>query len=236
MDDLQLTSVAALIADPTRAEFLVCMMDGRAFPVSDFATMAHVSLSTASYHLDLLVKAGLVEVEKQGNHRYHRIAGHRVSELIELLGSFRCNGATNAPVSKKQQALTECRVCYSHLAGRVGVNLRRSLEEQGFVIQSAQQFSISEAGLGFFTDLGLDEAMLHTVAVSHTKACLDWTERLPHIGGPLGRALFENFLERKWIVRGEVPRQILVSTIGWERIGELFPSHGPQKMGCDGVR
>ena len=70
-----------MIADGARAEMLLAMMDGRSFPASDLARFAHVSASTASHHLSLLVDAGLVEVFSSGRHRYHRIANSQVAEL-----------------------------------------------------------------------------------------------------------------------------------------------------------
>jgi DNA-binding transcriptional ArsR family regulator len=49
------------------------------------AEEAGVSRPTASSHLTKLTEAGLLAVETHGRHRYYRLAGPQVGELIEHL-------------------------------------------------------------------------------------------------------------------------------------------------------
>jgi DNA-binding transcriptional ArsR family regulator len=215
-----LTSVASLISDPTRAEILLALMDGRAFPASDLASIAHVSPSTASYHLANLVQGGLVEVFESGRHRYHRLAGHEVAELLESMGSL--GKPASRRLSPKAIALGDCRTCYDHLAGRLGVELRISLVARGLLTEDGSGFKLSENGSRFFKEFGVDVLDLRTSKRTFAKACLDWTERLPHIGGALGSAIFHRLLERGWIARGEIPRKIVVTPIGAKCLYEAF--------------
>ena len=211
-----LANVASLLADPTRSEMLVAMMDGRAFPVSDLAAMAHVSSPTASHHLSLLVEGGLVEVVQQGRHRYHRLAGSQVADLIEQLGVVSYL-APHRP-SKGQQPLLEGRVCYSHLAGRIGVHLRASLESANHIRIDQDRYVLTEKGLSHFSKFGL------TVEPDiYGKLCLDWTERVPHIGGKLGLTFFRFLEEKSWIERGPVARQICLTKIGKHQFEQHFP-------------
>jgi DNA-binding transcriptional ArsR family regulator len=53
---------------------LHALMDGRALTASELARIAGVTPQTASGHLARLAVAGLLAVEKQGRHRYHRLA------------------------------------------------------------------------------------------------------------------------------------------------------------------
>ena len=213
----EFANLASLFADPTRSEMLLAMMDGRAFPVSELAAMAHVSLPTASHHLAILVEGGIVDVLQQGRHRYHRLAGPHVASLIEQLAVL-ANSTT--PIRKPtagQRLLMDGRVCYNHLAGHLGVGLRQSLEVQGQIQVDNDRYVLTESGMQFFADFGLDLR-----DQSFGKLCLDWTERVPHIGGKLGSALFQLFLQREWIARGDIPRQIRVTKIGKARFHELF--------------
>ena len=207
-----ISSAAALLADPTRAEMLLVLMDGRSFPASDLAARAHVSNPTASHHLAMLVEAGFVEVVQQGRHRYHRLSNPKIAELIESLGvvaRFR-SGVDEHP-------LAPGRSCYNHLAGKLGVHLRTSLESQGVICQMAGAYAVTSDGMTFLRDLGVEET-----GVSG-KACLDWTERVPHVGGGLGRTLFQALLDKGWLRRGDVPRQVCLSEAGQSRFYEAFP-------------
>ena len=72
-DDARLASIAALAGDPTRAAILHALMDGRALTASELARAAGVAPQTVSEHLARLGAAGLISIEKQGLHRYHRL-------------------------------------------------------------------------------------------------------------------------------------------------------------------
>ena len=66
--------VAALIGNPACANMLMALLAGSALTATELAQEAGLSLSTVSGHLDRLEKAALVAVERQGRHRYFRLA------------------------------------------------------------------------------------------------------------------------------------------------------------------
>lgn len=80
--------IAKLIAEPTRAIILDRLMDGRALPASELAFMAKVSHPTISSHLAKLVEGNLLVMEQHGRHRYYRLANEEVAEVIEKLGTI----------------------------------------------------------------------------------------------------------------------------------------------------
>jgi len=45
-------------------------------------------------------------------------------------------------------------------------------------------------------------------------ACLDWTERQPHLGGALGAALWAELTARGWIARRPGTRAVAVTPAG----------------------
>jgi DNA-binding transcriptional ArsR family regulator len=83
--DADLAALGSLFADPARCKVLLALDDGRALPASVLADEAGVSRPTASSHLMKLTAAGLLAVESHGRHRYYRLAGPQVGELLEQL-------------------------------------------------------------------------------------------------------------------------------------------------------
>lgn len=198
-----LAETAALIADPSRAAMLLTLMDGRALTASELALAAGVGLPTASTHLARLGDAGLVLGERQGRHRYFRLAGAAVAEAIEALLAL--SAPTSTPpvrTGPRDTALREARVCYDHLAGAQGVALLEGLRRRGFVEGDAE-FSLTAAGRTALKDLGVDLAPLEQGRRPLCRACLDWSERRAHLGGALGAALLEHMLAQGWAKRLE---------------------------------
>src|SRR6202007_2109389 len=115
--------VRATAGDPVRAGMLHALMDGRALTASELAYVAGITPQTASAHLARMATAGLLAVEKQGRHRYHRLAWAAVAQMMESIMQVASGaGATRPPrvVGPKDAALRMARTCYDHLAGRLG--------------------------------------------------------------------------------------------------------------------
>ncbi|WP_376748157.1 helix-turn-helix domain-containing protein [Stutzerimonas nitrititolerans] len=60
-------------------------MSGGALTATELADIAGVTRQTISFHLAKLHDAGLLEVERQGRHRYYRLAGPDVAQILESL-------------------------------------------------------------------------------------------------------------------------------------------------------
>jgi DNA-binding transcriptional ArsR family regulator len=69
-----ISPVAAVMAEPTRAALLVSLLDGRARPAGELAASAGVSAQAASNHLGRLLVSGLVSVRPLGRQRQYRLA------------------------------------------------------------------------------------------------------------------------------------------------------------------
>jgi DNA-binding transcriptional ArsR family regulator len=129
-----LAAVAALLGDPARANMLTALMDGRALTATELAQEAGVSPQTTSGHLSRLEAARLVEVEKQGRHRYFRLSGEDVAEVLEgLMGLAARTGHLRQTPGPKDPALRQARICYDHLAGDMGVWAFDRLRANGLV-------------------------------------------------------------------------------------------------------
>ncbi len=212
------SSVAFLIADPARAAMLIALVDGRALPAGELAYAAGVTAQTASAHLAKLVEGGLLTVEKEGRHRYYKLAGAQVAHALEHLATVR-EPARRMPLCKEAQNIRFARRCYDHLAGKLGVALAVSLQEREFILVEAdKRFSVTPPGSGWFASMGIDVGALKTGRHGIARQCLDWTERRHHLGGPLGVALMTALCARNWILRSESSREIRVTAQGRENL------------------
>ncbi|TMR08822.1 winged helix-turn-helix transcriptional regulator [Nonomuraea turkmeniaca] len=219
--DADIAPVAALIADPTRAAILTALLDGRALAAGELARVAGVSAATASSHLARLLDGRLVDVVRQGRHRYYRLAGHEVAEVLEVLARI----SARPPVrslrqSRQARLLEEARTCYDHLAGRAGVGLLDGLRAGGYYTGH----DLTGAGERLLAGLGVDVAGARHSRRRFAPECLDWTERRSHLGGALGAAVAEALFDRGWFRRGSVPRAVIVTDEGREGLSALSPS------------
>src|SRR5438270_448638 len=151
------TEVAALAGDPARAGMLYALLDGRALTASELAHAAGVTPQTASGHLARMTTAGLLKVEKQGRHRYHRLASPAVARMMEGIMQVTSGLDTTRPrltVGLKDAALRTARTCYDHLAGRLGVALADALVRGGYVELASDGGLVTDAGMEFFGGMG----------------------------------------------------------------------------------
>jgi DNA-binding transcriptional ArsR family regulator len=216
----ELVRIGALLADPSRAEILAALMDGRARTGSELARHIGIAASTASEHLGKLLDASLVRVEAQGRHRYWRLASTSVAELLEALGAGASGVMPSGP--RAPARLVYARSCYDHLAGAVAVAIFDRLVADGHLAERDHGLTVTPAGVGRFASSGVDVAALGGGTRPVARACLDWTERTHHLGGSAGRALFEALQARGWVRRGGQPRAVDVTDVGREALRATF--------------
>ncbi len=215
-----LASVARLIGDETRAAFCLALLDGRAWTASELARQAGVAASTATEHLNALVAGKLFAEERQGRHRYVRLADQRVAELIEDLAAIAPDRATpvgSLSAAHRRQALAHARTCYDHLAGVVGVAIADAMTERG-LLDWTRGLRLTGAGEKWLAELGVDvPSGTRRPAV---RSCLDWTERRPHLAGAVGAAVCRHAFDHGWITRVGATRAVTVTESGCEALAE----------------
>ena len=194
-------SVAALIGDPSRSAMLAALIDGRALPAGELAAAAGLSLSGASAHLARLTDGGLLTMEREGRHRYYRLAGPQVASALEDLALLAMRPRRPRARSPETDALRRARTCYDHLAGELGVTLAQALEQRGLLMAGeGKRLEVTAAGRRWFSQqFEMDTTQLVPGRHGIARRCLDWTERRHHIAGPLGAALLDRFRELGWV-------------------------------------
>ena len=223
MTEPDIAFVAGLLADASRAAMCLALVGGEARPAGELAARAGVSAPTASNHLSKLIAGGILRVEQQGRWRYYRLAGAEVGYAVEALAVVAPAAPRLVSPSGTDPAswrLKQARTCYSHLAGRLGVALADALTAGGWLEEQGRDYRITATGVGSLRRLGITVSSRRQPAPA--RRCLDWTERRPHIAGPLGTALADLALERGWVRRLRGTRAVMVTSRGRTQLRTLF--------------
>lgn len=235
--DPLIAEAASLIGDPTRASMLGQLMDGRARTAKELAGLAGVTPATASGHIAKMTAAGLVAVAAQGRHRYVRLAGPEVAEILERLMAL---AALARPVRRARNAdeaaFRYARSCYDHIAGTLSVELVEALARRDLLRRGHDGFEPTLAGERWFRALGVDVARARTSPRALARCCLDWSERRDHLAGALGAALMEALIRRGYLVPRKEGRTLDVPELGRRFFAQemsLEPSAAPARAGHD---
>jgi len=189
---------AGALADPVRLGLLAILLEGEA-TVSDLAARLDVAQPRISMHLAPLRAAGLVAPTARGRQRaYHAVAGRPVARLLDAL--YATGPAAVAAPSpragrerRRDTPLRRARTCYDHLAGVEGVALLERMRARGWLVArvgSRPGYELAPAGERALARRGVDVASARRSRRRFAIACLDWTERRPHLGGALGAEIF----------------------------------------------
>lgn len=217
--------IAAAIGEPARARMLYCLSDGRARTSTELAVVANVTPSTASVHLQRLKEQRLVKVFAQGKHRYHSLEGSNVAAALEAL-SVLAGGSGNGFVPNTPNRLRAARTCYDHIAGSLGVSLHDRFQTQGWLSADSttddNACDLTLKGKKAFEALGIDIEATRMLRRRFAYACVDWSERRPHLGGGLGAALLKVALQRKWLLQDLDSRALGITSLGRREIMTRF--------------
>ncbi|GAA2580085.1 winged helix-turn-helix domain-containing protein [Winogradskya consettensis] len=241
-----LSRFAALLADETRATICLALLDGRAWTAGELATHAGVAPATATGHLHKLVAGGILTEQRQGRHRYVRLSGAPIAQLIEDLA-----GHVPAPPTPARglravtasAALARGRTCYDHLAGRLGVAITDAMDHKGLLSRDPG-FTLTDPGRAWLTAL-TNPAAPTTLTNPPTpgptgptgpgaptrsrrplaRGCLDWTERREHLAGIAGATLCSHALTSGWLTRIGSSRAVRVTPAGTTALTDLLGPH-----------
>jgi DNA-binding transcriptional ArsR family regulator len=213
--DTDLAAIAAVIGGRARSEMLSALFGGQPLPASSLALAAGVSRSNASGHLANLTRAGLVTVSVQGRNRYYELASPEVAQALELLGALAPPRQPHGlRAVRTAERLRLARSCYDHLAGYAGVALSDALVAQGVIEEVDGSFAITPVGRDRLTAFGIAVDELAQARRPLARACLDWSERRPHLAGSVGAALLRRPRALQWLAPLESTRALRVTDAG----------------------
>jgi DNA-binding transcriptional ArsR family regulator len=227
MNDLNIYTITSAIADPVRLSIMIYLIRGQA-TYAELQQHLDISQSNLSNHLGVLYKANLVKKISNGRRNSYEIASPDAAQLIELLQNLqKSTPRHNTPVKK----IALARTCYDHLAGKLGVAIFSSLTDNNAIIYNQPiadpAYFSKEIGLGINADktfkaFGVDLGKITASNRKYAYACLDWTEKMPHLAGTLGAAIYHNMMDQKWIARNEEKRVIVITDSGKKALKEII--------------
>jgi hypothetical protein len=94
------------------------------------------------------------------------------------------------------------------------------------VSATGSAYELTAEGTRALAALGVD---LDTARASRRRfafACVDWSERRPHLGGALGAAVLRLALERRWVLRELDSRALTMTTVGRREMSKRFGLDG----------
>lgn len=220
MNTNQVARIAALVGEPARTGMLLALLDGRALTAHELADAGRITPATASRHLALMVEAGLLRVERQGRHRYHRLAAAEVARVLEGIMQLAAQ-AQPAPrrvvTGPRDAALRLARTCYDHLAGGIAVALADRLVQDGAVVIEDDTATVTDRAGAVLAPLGITPEFLRGEgrgARPPCRPCLDWGERRMHLAGRFGALLCSHCLQQGWLLRKPGTRALALAPPG----------------------
>jgi DNA-binding transcriptional ArsR family regulator len=215
--------IAALIGNPASANMLLALMAGPALTSTELAQEAGLTPATTSGHLARLEDARLVVCERQGRHRYYRLADGAVARAIEgLMPLAERAGHLRTRLGPRDPELRYARSCYDHLAGELAVRMYHAFVEHGVIRRVGDEVAVTDLGRVFFKGKGIPIGALEKNRRPLCRPCLDWSERRSHLAGALGSEIFDLFKTRKWALAQRGNRIIRFSRDGERRITNWF--------------
>jgi len=222
--EIGVAGIAAAIGEPARARMLYCLLDGHARTSTELAIIGEVSPSTASVHLARLKEQRLVKVLSQGKHRYYSLEGESVARALEAL-TVVAGGMRQKFVPGTAPHLRSARTCYDHMAGLLAVTLRDRFERLSWLASDkvkADAYDLTDEGGKAIGALGIDVEALRSLRRRFAYACVDWSERRPHIGGALGHAILQFALKQQWLVQDLDSRALTLTALGRRQMQARF--------------
>jgi DNA-binding transcriptional ArsR family regulator len=210
--DETVSGIAAAIGDPARARMLCSLLDGCARTSTELSVLAGVSASTASVHLSRLRAANLVQLFAQGKHRYYSLRSPDVAGVLEGLCVLAGPGSRFTAATPSR--LRAARTCYDHIAGALGVAIHDRLHVTGWLTIGDYGYDLTSRGVEGLEALGIDVDHTRAMRRRFAFACLDWSERRPHLGGALGAALLTLLRKKKWVAGDLDSRALAITRIG----------------------
>jgi len=82
------TDVFNAIAEPRRREIIAILSDGEEWAVNDVVAKVDIEQPTVSKHLRVLLKVGVVNVVKRGQHRMYRLDPIQLKPVHDWVKSY----------------------------------------------------------------------------------------------------------------------------------------------------
>jgi DNA-binding transcriptional ArsR family regulator len=222
--------VAQALSNPVRLALLVRLLEGPA-TVSELTSVVGQSQSLVSNHLAYLREREVVVNERRGRQVAYRLRDANLADVVEALSAYVGLAGASRPDLATQDPLFRARTCYDHLAGALGVQLFSALVRMGAIREQSRPGAAVKLGPeaeSAFRRLGVDLEEARNRRRRFAYACLDWTERRPHLGGALGAALCQRLFDLGWMRQSDEGRAVELTEEGQQGLGSQLDLAAPR--------
>jgi hypothetical protein len=98
--------------------------------------------------------------------------------------------------------------------------LADALVAEQWLEEDGRSYRVTPAGRHGLRGLGIE--VRERAQQPAARRCLDWTERRPHVAGPVGTALASVALDRGWVRRVRGSRAVVVTVAGRIALKKVF--------------
>lgn len=188
------------MGDPVRVNMLMALRHEGSLSAGELARVGNVAPSTASEHLARMMGAHLIVQQKVGRQRLYSLAETDVCDLLDGVEALARRRMQNpAGAAGVTPGVIHARLCYDHLAGRLGCNLTNAVFAAGHVVHGKRGPRLTAEGRVWCVDFGVDERMIDEGHRCPLRLCSDWTEDTHHLGGAVASGLLDALRRRDWI-------------------------------------
>jgi DNA-binding transcriptional ArsR family regulator len=222
-DTPDLATIRTLTEHPVRTAMLLALLDGRGRTATELGDVAETSRAVASIHLAHLLDGRILRVHRQGRHRYFRLADREIAGLLRSLaiGSERSR-VIEQHFGPRSARMRYARMCYDHVAGTLGIGVVEGLVRLGALVEGDDCFDLTQHGERFLCDFGVNVSEARRSQRYFARACIDWSERRPHLAGALGAAVTDRLFALRWIDRDPRGRTLTITPSGAQGILSTF--------------
>lgn len=218
--DVDIASIAAVLADPTRVRILFALGNDKALPATELARIVGVSPSAASFHLTKLIESGLLTANAHGKYRYFQVANERVAPALEALATIAPEeSVVSLRQSRRAEQVRFGRPCQEHMGGFIGVRFTDTFLDQSMLVEVPDGYELTEHG----------SSSLHAIGVPVTSGGdrfvprhPDWSENSYHMAGVVATSLARFMLDQGWIKEIGLDRAVRITGTGREAILKAF--------------
>lgn len=203
------------MGDPVRVNMLLAMRFDGGLTASELALVGNVAPSTASEHLARMVDASLIVQQKAGRKRVYSLADAEVCDLLDSVTAMAEATRETTPLAEAlPEGILHSRLCYDHLAGRLGCDVTAALFKTSVLSHGRKGPEVTTSGARWFRDFGLDHADFEDRPRCKLRLCRDWTEDTHHLGGGLASGLLDAFRKKDWVRTRRGDTQVFLTPAG----------------------
>jgi hypothetical protein len=104
----------------------------------------------------------------------------------------------------------------------MAVRVCEAMMKARWLVQEGRDFRVTRLGEKELTALEIDLDAARGSRRVFARACVDLTQRRPHVGGALGAALLDLYVERGWILRARRSRVVTITPKGQDAFRRTF--------------